>query len=104
MTAEQAADCMYECLRLASLTDDPQIRNQLTQQAQHWMAVAMPALRAARGQAWPFLYADEHAPWLTDEARFEFDSRAKAPFSHRIGRGEIKQKSPELVYIAPVEF
>ena len=62
MTAEQAADCMCECLRLAALTDDPQIRNQLTQQAQHWMAVSMPALRATRGQAWPFLYADEHAP------------------------------------------
>ena len=63
MTAEQAADCMCECLRLAALTDDPQIRNQLTQQAQHWMGVAKPALRATRGQAWPFLYADEHAPW-----------------------------------------
>src|SRR5262245_40308751 len=42
MTAEQAADCMCECLRLAALTDDPQIRNQLTYQAQHWMAVSMP--------------------------------------------------------------
>src|SRR5262245_16524890 len=35
----------------------------MTQQAQHWMAVSMPALRATRGQAWPFLYSDEHAPW-----------------------------------------
>jgi hypothetical protein len=25
--------------------------------------VTMPALRATRGQAWRFLYADEHAPW-----------------------------------------
>src|SRR5262245_59704538 len=33
MTAEQAMDCMCECLRLAALTDDPQIRKQLTQQA-----------------------------------------------------------------------
>jgi len=62
MTAEQSAESMCECVRLAALTDDPQIRDQLTQQARHWMAIAMPALRGARGQHWPFLYADEHTP------------------------------------------
>jgi len=62
MTAEQAANRMCECMRLAAFTDDPQIRNQLIQQARHWMAVAMPTLRATRGQYWPFLYADENAP------------------------------------------
>jgi hypothetical protein len=40
-------------MRLAAFTDDPQIRNQLIQQAHHWMAVAMPTLRATRGQHWP---------------------------------------------------
>jgi hypothetical protein len=49
-------------MRLAAFTDDPQIRNQLIQQAHHWMAVAMPILRATRGQHWPFLYADAYAP------------------------------------------
>jgi hypothetical protein len=44
MNAEQSADCMCECVRLAALTDDPQIRDRLTQQARHWMAVAMPEL------------------------------------------------------------
>jgi hypothetical protein len=61
MTAEQSADCMCECMRHAALTDDP-LRDQLTQQARYWMAVAMPALRVTRGQHWPFVYADEHAP------------------------------------------
>jgi hypothetical protein len=62
VTAEQSADCMCECMRLAALTDDPQIRDQLTQQARHRMAAAMPALRVTRGQHWPFLYETNTLP------------------------------------------
>jgi len=58
-------------MRLAAFTDDPQIRNQLIQQAHHWMAVAIPTLRATRGQHWPFLYADEYAPWHATSRRWQ---------------------------------
>jgi hypothetical protein len=41
---------------------------------------------------------------LTHEQRFEFDSRARTPFAHRIAPVKIKQQSCELVCIALVEF
>jgi hypothetical protein len=41
-------------------------------------------------------------PGTNARARFEFDSRARTPFAHRIAR--VKQQSRVLVCIAPVEF
>jgi hypothetical protein len=59
-TAQECSDNLCECVRLAALTNDLQIRDQLIAAAWLWLGPAMPALRAARGD-WPFLHADEHS-------------------------------------------
>jgi hypothetical protein len=37
----ECLDYARECVRLAELTDDPELRNQLLQMAREWMAAAM---------------------------------------------------------------
>ena len=59
-TAQECSESLCECVRLAALTDDLQTRDQLMAIAWLWLAPAMPALRAARGD-WPFLYADDRS-------------------------------------------
>ena len=51
-TAQECSESLCECVRLAALTDDLQTRDQLMAIAWLWLAPAMPALRAARGD-WP---------------------------------------------------
>src|SRR5262245_1767033 len=102
MAAEQAADCMCECLRLAALTDDPQIRNQLTQQAQHWMAVSMPALRATRGRPGRSFTQTSMLPGTNARSSFRIRQPRQNTFCASFAR--VKQQNRVLVCIAPVEF
>jgi hypothetical protein len=60
-TAQESADCMCECVRLAAFTDDPQHRDQLIRLARQWLPFAKPALQAARG-GWPYRHAGEREP------------------------------------------
>jgi hypothetical protein len=39
-TDQKCVDYAWECIRLAGLADDPEIRNQLTDMARSWLAVA----------------------------------------------------------------
>jgi hypothetical protein len=54
-----------ECVRLAGLTDEPEIRDQLFALAREWMAAAIPRREPRRGRAYigPQRVRSAHTPW-----------------------------------------
>jgi hypothetical protein len=51
VTDSECVDYARECVRLAGLTTDPQIRDQLLKMARHWMAAAMHEVPPTHGAA-----------------------------------------------------
>jgi hypothetical protein len=58
-------DCIgyaRECVRLAGLTEDPQLRDQLLNMAREWMATAMHEAKSPKAKAPPAQPASIGAP------------------------------------------
>jgi hypothetical protein len=58
--------CARECVRLAGLTQDPELRDQLLNMAREWMATAMHEAKAPKPKPLPAQLASIGAPISPD--------------------------------------